>query len=305
MDDQSVDTEVAAEEKLLAQMGEDDQQPDEVEDEESEAETDEEVSEQEQPESPPAEIIELTVNGEKIKKSREEVIELAQKGTDYTQKTQQLAEERRYVHAQLQQAQQQAQVQGQLVEQIAEAKAYESQLQQYQGLDWNTLVDSDPIQAMKLDRQYRELQNAYQMKVNEIGQMSQQVTQKTNEWRQEVLAKEYQSLIHAVPDWSDSAKFSTDKTEIKSFLEKSGFTDAEISNAADHRQIVIARKAMLYDKLMSAKPTVDKKVSVAPKPVKPGANTRNVSKEAYTNIRADLKRTGRTDAAERAIAALL
>jgi hypothetical protein len=34
----------------------------------------------------------------------------------------------------------------------------DSQLAQLKQVDFNTLIDSDPVQAMKLDRQYRELQ---------------------------------------------------------------------------------------------------------------------------------------------------
>ena len=62
---------------------------------------------------------------------------------------------------------------------------------------------------------------------------------------------------------------------------------------------------MLYDKLMAGKPAVAKKVAEAPKPVKSTAPQTTKSKEAYTKTRQELRKTGRTEYAERAIEALL
>lgn len=302
MDDQSVDTEVAAEERLLAAMGGDEPQEEDDPEEAVEPLEDEPEGESEEPE---IEYLDLVVNGEHIKKPKAEVLELAQKGEDYTRKTQQLAEERRVVQAQMQAAQQQLQMQSAVASLVAEAKAIEGQLAQYKDIDWNALVESDPVQAMKLDRQHRELQAYYQGKVNDINQTAQQVQSQREQMKQETLIRERQALIQSVPDWSDKTKFEAEAADIRGYLANSGFNADEIGSLVDHRHVIVARKAMLYDKLMAGKPAVTKKVAEAPKPVKSTAPQTSKSKEAYTKTRQELRKTGRTEYAERAIEALL
>lgn len=302
MDDQSVDTEVAAEERLLAAMGEDDEPQEDADIEPEDGEDREPEGESEEPE---IEYLELVVNGEQIKKSKAEVLELAQKGEDYTRKTQQLAEERRALQAQMQAAQQQLQMQSAVANLVAEAKAVEGQLAQYKDIDWNALVDADPVQAMKLDRQYRELQAYYQGKVNDINQTSQQVQSQQAQMKQEMLVREHQAMLQSIPDWADKTKFDSDVADIRGFLANTGFNADEIGSLVDHRHVIVARKAMLYDKLMAGKPAVTKKVAEAPKPVKSTAPQTTKSKEAYTKTRQELRKTGRTEYAERAIEALL
>ncbi len=299
--DQSA-TEVESNDRMLEFLGgeEEEEQPIE-EPEEAEAES-EEVA----PEEPEAEFIDLVVNGEQVKKTKAEVFELAQKGIDYTKKTQQLAEQRRQAQAEINAKSEEFRLREAVIETVAEAKSIETQLKQYQGIDWNALVDSDTIQAMKLDRQYRELQNEYSQKVAQIGATQQQVTERQQVFTQELLAREKQSLLEALPEWRDTAKATAERTEIKASLQKAGFTEAEISGLSDHRSVVIARKAMLYDQLMSKKPEVQKRVTEAPKPVKPGATQqRNQKGDAYQKTRDQLKKTGRAEYAQSAIERLL
>jgi len=282
------------------------------EDEEEKIEEPEEADEQDAdseevtPEVAEPEFIDLIVNGEQIKKTKEEVAELAQKGIDYTQKTQQLAEQRRMVQAEINAKAEEFKARESVIETLAEAKSLETQLKQYQGIDWNALVDSDPIQAMKLDRQYRELQTQYSQKVNEINSAQQRVAETQQAFVGELLQREKQSLYEALPEWKDAAKAKAEKDEIKTALQKAGFTEAEISGLTDHRSVVIARKAMLYDKLMEKKPETQKRVADAPKPVKPGTpQQRNKQGEGYQKSRDQLKKSGRTEYAQSAIERLL
>ena len=282
------------------------------EDEEEKIEEPEEADEQDAdseevtPEVTEPEFIDLIVNGEQIKKTKEEVAELAQKGIDYTQKTQQLAEQRRMVQAEINAKAEEFKARESVIETLAEAKSLETQLKQYQGIDWNALVDSDPIQAMKLDRQYRELQTQYSQKVNEINSAQQRVAETQQAFVGELLQREKQSLYEALPEWKDAAKAKAEKDDIKTALQKAGFTEAEISGLTDHRSVVIARKAMLYDKLMEKKPETQKRVADAPKPVKPGTpQQRNKQGEGYQKSRDQLKKSGRTEYAQSAIERLL
>ena len=296
--------EVEVNDRMLKFLGGDEEEEKEVEDpDEEEVETESEEVAAAEPEE---EFIDLVVNGEQVKKTKSEVSELAQKGLDYTQKTQQLAEQRRQAQAEINAKAEEFKMREAVIEHLAEAKSLETQLKQYQGVDWNALVDSDPIQAMKLDRQYRELQSAYSQKVNDIQAAQQNISAQQQHFTQELLQREKQSMIEAIPDWKDAEKSKTERAEIKASLQKAGFTPEEIENLSDHRSVVIARKAMLYDQMMSKKPEVQKRVAEAPKPVKPGSTQqRNQKGDAYNKIRDQLKKTGRAEYAQSAIERLL
>lgn len=297
--------EVEVNDRMLKFLGGDEEEEQEVEEPE-EAEEVEAESEEVAAEEHEEEFIDLVVNGEQIKKTKSEVSELAQKGLDYTQKTQQLAEQRRQAQAEINAKAEEFKMREAVIEHLAEAKSLETQLKQYQGVDWNALVDSDPIQAMKLDRQYRELQSAYSQKVNDIQAVQQNISDQRQHFAQELLQREKQSMLEAIPDWKDAEKSKAERNEIKASLQKAGFTPEEIENLSDHRSVVIARKAMLYDQMMSKKPEVQKRVSEAPKPVKPGTTQqRNQKGDAYQKTREQLKKTGRTEYAQSAIERLL
>lgn len=302
---------VAPEDQMLDFLGDDEEpeieqeeQETEVEDsEESEAEETEEVAAEKEPEP---EFLELTYNGEQVKKTKDEVIALAQQGFDYTQKTQQLAEERRAIQANAQAVTQQLQLQAAVTDKLAEAKAIESQLAQYQQIDWHTLRAQDPHQAMQLEWQMRDLQQGYQAKVNEINDTARQAEARSHALREESLARERQSLLNAVPEWADGEKYQAEWSQIKSSLKKIGYTDDELAGMMDHRLYVAARKIMLYDKMQESKPEIIKRVAEAPKPAKPGVpQQRNPKGEAYAKHRENLKKTGRTDAAAAALERLL
>ena len=91
---------VAPEDQMLEFLGDDEEQP-EIEQDEPESEEEEvnEETEEVEQKEPEPEFIELVHDGKQIKKTKDEVIALAQQGFDYTQKTQQLADERRAIQA--------------------------------------------------------------------------------------------------------------------------------------------------------------------------------------------------------------
>lgn len=304
--DQSL-SEVESTDRMLEFLGGEDEEEQQVETQEAEPEEQpEEETEEVEPEAAEPEFIELVVNGEQLKKSKDEVVELAQKGLDYTQKTQLLAEERRRAQAEINARLEEFKLREAVIDKVAEAKAIESQLQQFSLIDWNALVDSDPVQAMKLDRQYRNLQETYNRTVGDINTASQQARQHQEDLKKESFQREGQSLLNVIPEWKDAAKRDSERVLVKSTLQQAGFSAEEIETLADHRQVVIARKAMLYDQLMAKKPELTKKVAEAPKPVKPGTSQqRNPKGSDYSKARESLKKTGRQEYAQSAIERLL
>jgi hypothetical protein len=128
---------------------------------------------QEQPE----EDEEIEIGGKKVAMPKSIAAEIksgTMRQSDYTQKTQAVADERRAVETEREQVRQQAAQHQQFLDDVADVRAIEKQLKQYQALDWNQLIEQDPVQAMQLQQQQRALEAERSAKV-------QGITQKQNE----------------------------------------------------------------------------------------------------------------------------
>lgn len=285
----------------------DEQVEEEVAEEEQADEQSEEGEEEASAEEQPIKSLKLKVNGEEIEKPLEEVIALAQQGADYTQKTQQVAEQRKALEAQEQALQAQAQLlqqqvelQSALIGDVAQLTAVDQQLEAYSKVNWQELSDNDFVEAQKLFFTYNQLQQqratlAQQLEGKQQALMNarQQELAQRIEKGKEVLAKE-------IPNWSrdtSQAIISTGKDY--------GFTEDELSNIYDHRYVKVLHDAMQWRKLQS-NPSVKNKVSQAKPVVKPGAkDTKVVESAQRKETRNTLRKTGRSDLAAKLIEEML
>lgn len=298
---------VAAMEALL---GPDEDTPEEVEEVEAEApedeseadpETDEE-EEEAKPEETPEEVEVLNWNGEEKKVTKTELRELAQKGFDYTQKTQQLADERREVEATIRQAQQSIALQNQQVEIIASVKALDAQLAHFQGVNWHQLAEQDPVEYLKLNQSYRDLKESREGEVQKFQQQASYLQQLHAQQHQEVLQREAKALSE-LPEFKGDKAIET-KAQVKTYLRSAGFSDDEIAQVVDHRYVKVALEAAQWRKLQASKANVTKKVADVPKVVKPGTN-KPQPKKADLEMRSKLKSTGRSEYAAALIEKML
>lgn len=115
--------------------------------------------------------------------------------------------------------------------------------------------------------------------------------------------RELNALLHAIPEWNESGKWEAEAQALGRFLAKAGFADDELGDVHDHRLIVLARKAMLYDQLMRSKPLAEKKLAAAPTMLSPGAAQPKKS-EAERRRAALIKRYRQTGRHEDAVAVI-
>ena len=178
---------------------------------------------------------------------------------DYTQKTQSVAEQRKALEAERQEFVQRQQFQQQHLDRVAEVKALDRQLEQYQKLDWNAITDADPVQAMKLERQMRELQTQREGTVRELNET---VAKATTE-QQQATARQLMAAREQLA--RDIKGFGT--PEVTKALTETGkafgFKPEELANVNDPRAIKLLHEAYLYRKLVA-----DKQKEVKPE-VKP------------------------------------
>lgn len=236
-------------------------------------------------------LVKTKIDGQEGKVKFADLIKSYQLQGHVDKQVREAAEVRKQAQEFAQQVQQQNQAQQAVIGKIAEAKAIENQLAQYQGINWNALEDSDPVQAMKLQRQFGELKQAYNSKVADINQTQNYIQQQQSQQSAASLENERQALIKAVPEWSSDVTATKEKQAIAADLKARGYTDRDIQGLSDHKAVLLARDAMLYRQLKANNDTDTKKVREAPKIIKPGSTSqRNTT--AIQKIHSEVKRTG-------------
>ena len=279
----------------------------EVESEEATEEPDEEVEEEEQSQDEVPAILKLKVNGEDVEKPLDEVVALAQQGLDYTQKTQQVAEQRKEleayaesIKAQEQAFQEQMQLNNVLIEEVAKITSLDQQLNHYANVNWQDLSDNDFVEAQKHFFTYNQLQQQRSQLVSQFEAKKQYVVQQQTQFMSEKIAKGKEILAKEIPNWSpetNQALLSTGKDY--------GFSDAELNAIVDPRHVKVLHDAMQWRKLQQNS-VVKKKVSNAKPVVKPGSkDTKAEANSNHRNLREQLRKTGKSDAAQKLIENML
>ena len=277
--------------ELQAEANDSEAESDESYDE-SEVEQEDEQDEQEEPQT-----FRVKAAGEEREVTLDELIKSYQLGTDYTKKSQAVAEERKVVEAERQRIEEARYLRDQYAERL---QIIEQMLnQQPETVSLDHLKETDPIgyAVAVAEQQQRDKQLAQvQMERQRIAEQQQQERQ---EQLGQVIQAESRKLAEAIPEYADPQKGDVTKRELREFGLKLGFSDQELSGIYDSRQVLTLYKAMQYDKLQSSKPGITKRVNEAPKVVKSGvAQGREVSDE-LRKAKARAKQTGRVaDAAK-------
>jgi hypothetical protein len=282
-------------------------EPSENEEEATEESPDDQAEEEEQSEDEVPAILKLKVNGEEVEKPLDEVVALAQQGLDYTQKTQQVAEQRKELEdyakgIQAQEAifRQEVELQNVLINEVAQITSLDQKLAAYQNVNWQQLSDNDFVEAQKLFFTYNQLQQDRNQLVSQFEAKKQEVVQKQTQLLSEKIAKGKEILAKEIPNWSpetNQALLSTGKDY--------GFSDAELNSIVDPRHVKVLHDAMQWRKLQKNS-TVKNKISNAKPVVKPGAkDSKSEANSNHRNLREQLRKTGKSDAATKLIENML
>jgi hypothetical protein len=238
--------------------------------------------------------LEIVHNGVQHKLARDKVIELAQKGFDYTQKTQQLASQQRATMELMQRVQELEALAPEVTNELAQVRAAEKALAQWQNVDWIQLATNDPLEYPKYRAQFDQLREAYSMAANAYNQKAGALQQRKAQVSQAVVQQEMARLQEIMPQLRDPKVFQQAAAEIKSAALADGYTEQEVDQVVDARYVRTLWKAAQYDKLVKSKAEKIKQARTAPPTAKPGAAGQNQSAEAkrIQETRKSLKKTG-------------
>ena len=235
----------------------------------------------------------VKVNGQEIEVPLSELVAGYQRQADYTNKTKAVSEDRRAVD---QERQAIAQERSKTFYALQQAQAVlESRLNSQ--VDINELMQTDPVAAMQA--MYQRQQD--QERLNQVRQQQAYLDQVSAQDRalsiQKHMQQEQELLLAALPDWKDPEKARAEKTEIREWMLKNGYSDSDIDGIADHRHLLTVRRAMLYDQLISKSAAASKKVEKLPAKVERSGNGGVAPTDGRTRAMQALKQSGKTDAA--------
>jgi len=301
----SEETKTAVDEEAVEETKEAENTEEEAPEEgQAEEEVEEEVSaESEESEEEELEIVAeedlkytIKVDGKEYEVGIDELKSGYQRQADYTRKSQALAEQRKEtekIQSERQQLGQERQMYANGLQMLREQQT--AKLQDFDTVDWETLKQEDPYAYMIKKDEYRDAQErvnnvAYQQEQVQNEQMQQAQQAKTHFIRQE-----YTRLVEALPEWED--KDSTIKEDVRKYAAEVGFLPDEINQLADHRSVLVIKKAMEFDKLTKKVAPKKKAVKKVPKVQKAGRGTskEETAAEALKTKRARLRKSGKQD----------
>jgi len=257
--------------------------------EESEPEEVEASEETQEEEEPPR--YRVKVDNEEMEVTLDELLKGYSRTSDYTKKTQTLAEQRKAIEADRVRIEEAAKLRDQysqrlqIVEQMLAAQPEENLAE---------LKETDPIgytmkvaEKLERDKQLEAIRNERQ-------QLAARQQYEYQEQLKNHLSSEADKLKSAIPEMGDDVKGEVIRKEIREYARSIGWSDQELASVYDHRAVLALYQAMQYNKLQKSKPTVTKKVTEAPKMLKPGTTGKQTTAEqdAIKKMRAKLAKTG-------------
>lgn len=271
------------EDRLMALYSEEpEEQSDEPEDEAPAAES-EPTAESESPEvvtdQAAEEFEEVEYDGKPVKlppKIAEVVKKAESLQADYTRKTQEVAEQRRAIEDKQHYIAAKELILQSAFKEAAEVESIQSQLAQFDQLDWNSLVIEDAQKALQLNFARQQLQSKLATKQGELQKTIEkaQAAKAQHDRQQMELGKA--ELARRVGKISDADRAATWQQALTL-----GFSESELASATDPRLMHALYKAAKFDAMQAATQTaLTKKVPQAKPMTTPASRASTTQAEA-------------------------
>lgn len=266
----------------------------EEEPETEEEEVEEEAEEQETPAEAEVRKLKVKENGMEVEKPEAEVVAGYMKHSDYTKKTQELAETRKRFEAEeLAPVREERRYYAENLQRLTEAL---EAIAPSQEPDWETLAHqltpedfSKQFTGWKANRDRVEKVQAEHARVLALHEQQEQRDRATR------LRQEQEKLEAAIPELKDAEKGKVLREDLMAYANSIGFTDDELGSVEDHRALVILDKARRYDESLKRRPTIEAKVEKAIAGMKPNGSAPKPKAKAAEMLRTKLKSGGSVD----------
>lgn len=212
-----------------------------------------------------AELIEVPkLEGEGTEKiTREELKARMLMQSDYTRKTQQVAEERKAIQAEHAKVREESAKRLTALDESLQRAATVIQSIESQ-VNWQALREVDPSAYLE----QRELQ-AERLRSFEAAKRERDAVMTSQQ--QLALEENHQRLVENIPAWLDPAVAQKEATELQqALISQFNFTPDEVGKLSDYRIVLMARDAAKYRALQAKAKDVKATVAKAPQLAKPG-----------------------------------
>ena len=245
----------------------------------------------------------VKINGKDEQVPLSELLSGYSRTSDYHQKTQALSQERKSFQSEIEQVKQERAQYAQLLPALAQQ--IQSAMPQPPSID---LLEADPVQYLRQKEIHERETARLQAAMSEMQRAQQLTSAEQQKAIEKMVTEAREKLPELIPAWKDPKAYERDRSAMRSFLGKAGYSDDEINQAYDPRAVALAWKAMRYDELTSKKLTPTAPPLQKAPPVSaaaPAPNAQNSARRAGKEARSRLAQTGRIDDAAAAIRALL
>ena len=300
----SEETKATVDEEVVEEIEEAENTEEEAPEEgQAEEEVEEEVSAESEESEEELEIVAeedlkytIKVDGEELEVGIDELKSGYQRQADYTRKSQALAEQRKEtekIQSERMQLEQERQMYANGLQMLQEQQT--AKLQDFDKVDWETLKQEDPYQYMLKKDEYRDAQEKAKNSAEQRMLVQQEQQEDAQKARAHFVQQEYARLVDALPEWND--KDSTIKEDVRKYASEVGFRPDEINQLADHRSVLVIKKAMEFDKLTKKVAPKKKAVKKVPKVQKAGRGTskEETAAEALKVKSTRLRKSGKQD----------
>ena len=259
-------------------------------DDEEDGEEETEVEElEEQP------VYKVTIDGDEIEVTQDELLNGYSRQQDYTRKTQELANQRKTIEQQAQELQQRDAIYAQLLPKM------EAQLQGelVNEPDWDSLYNDDPIAFVR----EKQIWDEKKEKLKAAQAERQRLQQESYVQQQQLIAQQVQEgqqkILEIIPEWKNAEVAQKEKLAIRDYgINVLGYLPQEMDAIYDYRALLGLRNAWLNSKTVEAtkkKPTQKAPARVA----RPGTTTRKKSVAPAKRAKQVLAKSGKVqDAAK-------
>ena len=254
-------------------------------------ESEDELSEEVQEEVQEPQRFRVKVDNEELEVDLDELIKGYSRTSDYTKKTQNLAEQRKAVESERTKIEEAAKLRDTYAQRL---QVIEQMLTQPTE-DLTALKDNDPVgYAIKVAENMEREKQLQAVRAERESVQARQVAENQERLKSHI-AQEAERLRSAIPDFSDEVKGEVIRKEIRDYAKSVGWSDQELSQVYDHRAVLTLYRAMQFEKLQKSKPAVQKRVAEAPKSLAPGVGSPRLDKdgEMVKKLTKQLKQSGR------------
>jgi hypothetical protein len=211
-----------------------------------------------------------------------------------TQRSQEAAEARRAYDGERQAA---AALRGEYLQGLQKMMALAvPEAAQLANVDWVGVQAQSPAEYTRLQAMREQLRSRLGAIEQEFQQGQAQLSAIQQQQLGELVTREQAALNEKLPDFGDQVKGAQLRKELSTYLlDAGGFNPQEVSSAYDHRLVVLATKAMLYDRQLAAAASADaKRNNPTPQVRAPGTSQDN-DRGPRSRLQARVNRFGRTN----------